>query len=81
MLENSWLAIVLVIALVVVVNLSLWFMWRGRGLHDQINSLRRTGKTMRQPWQKEDTALKELSERVRELRASKGEGQAPVDKK
>ena len=66
--DNAWIAIVLVIGLVVIVNLGLWFMWRGHGLHDQINTLRRTSKAIRNPWQKEDTSLEELSRRVNALR-------------
>ncbi len=70
--ENTWLAILLVIGLVVGVNLILWMMWRGgQGLNSQIIIVRQMGKAARKPWQKEDDALKELSERVENLKNSK----------
>lgn len=65
---NAWLAILIVVVFVIVVNLTLWFMWRGRGTHDQIQTLRQAAKTLRQPWRREDDSWKELSERVQALR-------------
>ncbi|MEI8131147.1 MAG: hypothetical protein WCG34_01860 [Leptolinea sp.] len=61
----------LLIAIIVLINLALWASLRNRATHDQIEMLRKASKIMRKPWEKEDRALLELSERVKNLRSRK----------
>jgi len=61
----------LLIAIIVLINLALWASLRNRTTHDQIEMLRKASKIMRKPWEKEDRALLELSERVKNLRSRK----------
>jgi hypothetical protein len=61
----------LLIAVIVLINIALWASLRSRGTLNQIEMLRKAGKTMQKPWDKEDNALRELSERVKRLHSDK----------
>ena len=61
----------LLVAFILIINIALWTSLRSRSTHDQIDMLRKAGKTMQKPWEKEDSAMHELSERVKELRPNK----------
>jgi len=61
----------LLIAFILIINIALWASLRSRSTHDQIDMLRKAGKAIQKPWEKEDNAMCELSERVKSLRLIK----------
>lgn len=67
---QSWLAPVILILMVVVINVGLIFALRSKNTREQIDLLRKAGQSARNPWQKEDAKLKELSEKVSQLQKS-----------
>jgi hypothetical protein len=66
-LSLSDIAPFLLIAIIVFINIALWASLRSRATHYQIDLLREVAKTIRKPWEKEDSAMQELSERVKRL--------------
>lgn len=72
---RAFLVVVLTILGVVVINVSIYYMVRGRGTIQQIEMLRKATKQVRNPWELEDQALDELSTLVKSL---KKESDQPV---
>lgn len=56
------------IAVILLINIFLWVSLRSRGTREQFDLLRKAGKTLQKPWEKEDRALQELSEKVSQLK-------------
>jgi hypothetical protein len=67
-LSISEIAPYLLVAVVVLINIALWASLRSRATQDQFDMLRKAGKTLQKPWEKEDRAMRELSEKVKELK-------------
>ncbi len=65
---KALLVIVLTIGGVVLINLAIYAMVKGRSTTDQIELMRKAVKQSRDPWQAEDKALKDLSELVKKLK-------------
>lgn len=65
---KAFLVVVLTILGVVVINVSIYYMVRGRGTIQQIEMLRKATKQVRNPWELEDQALDELSTLVKSLK-------------
>ena len=61
--------ICLVVLLVLLVNAGLWAVYRKGSMHKMIHIFRRAGNSTRNPFQKEDADLEELSRRVEELKS------------
>jgi len=62
------LVIVLTILGVILINLAIYAMVRGKGTTGQIELMRKAAKQARNPWEIEDTALKDLSELVKQFK-------------
>lgn len=58
------------IGVFVLINIALWASLFSKSTHEQIDMLRKAGKTMQKPWDKEDKAFHELSDRVKRLQSS-----------
>jgi hypothetical protein len=65
---KALLVIVLTVVGVVLINLVIYAMVKGRGTIGQIEIMRKTVKQARDPWELEDNALRELSELVKKLK-------------
>ncbi len=66
--ETVLLALCLVGLLVLLVNAGLWFVYRRGGPLNTIHGIRRTARTIRHPFEKEDADLDELARRVEALK-------------
>ncbi len=66
--EKIILAACLIIPIFVAVNAMLWDLYQRRKNPDRSGAPRLPASHIRQPWQKEDTALEELSQRVANLK-------------
>lgn len=75
---KAFLVIGLTILGVILVNVAIYYSVRGRGTIQQIEFLRKAVGQTRNPWELEDTALKELSEMVSQLK-EKPNGTAQED--
>ena len=75
----SEIAPYLLVAVVVLINIALWASLRSRATQDQFDMLRKAGKTLQKPWEKEDRAMRELSEKVKELKPGKNDIQNDDD--
>jgi hypothetical protein len=75
----SEIAPYLLVAIVVLINVALWASLRSRATQDQFDLLRKAGKTLQKPWEKEDRAMRELSEKVKELKPEKNDVQNDDD--
>jgi hypothetical protein len=61
----------LFIGFIVVINIALWASLRSRTTHDQMDLLHKAGQSIQKPWEKEDRAMRELSEKVKDLNPGK----------
>jgi hypothetical protein len=77
--DRAFLVICLTLVIVVGVNAVIFSILRRGNEAGQIELLRRAASQVKQPWSKEDDALKELSKRVAELK-EKRETIAPEEK-
>lgn len=68
---TAWLALIVFILLVGGIPFGIWFSLRRQNLHKQIDLLRKAGGRMTHPWAQEDAQIKELSQRVAELKDKK----------
>jgi hypothetical protein len=75
----SEIAPYLLVAVVVLINIALWASLRSRATQDQFDMLRKAGKTLQKPWEKEDRAMRELSEKVKEIKPGKNDIQNDDD--
>jgi len=64
---------------VILINLVIYAMVKGRGTTDQIEMMRKTVKQARDPWELEDKALRDLSELVKQFK-NKPDSSEPVEK-
>lgn len=74
--QNALIAFGLIILLILAINLGLWAVWKRRDEHQQGSWLSRMSKTLRSPWQDEQSNMQELTRRLKELRRS----EEPTDK-
>lgn len=71
---GGWVAIGIIAVLLLVTNLSLFSLLRKKDSnHSSSSILAETMKTLKNPWEKEDQPLRELSEQVARLKESKAE--------
>lgn len=71
---GGWIAIGIMAALLLVTNLSLLSMLRKRSNSPSESSiLAETMKTLKNPWQREDEPLRQLSEQVARLKEMNGQ--------
>ncbi|MCL4562201.1 MAG: hypothetical protein M1281_16510 [Chloroflexi bacterium] len=80
--EKIILAICLIVPMFLAVNAMLWSLYQRRKNPSRYGAPQRSSFHISQPWQKEDTALEELSKRVADLRNTdepeqKREGSGP----
>jgi cytochrome c-type biogenesis protein CcmH/NrfG len=68
--QNALVAIGLIVLLILAVNLGLWAVWKRRDERQQGSWLSRMSKTLRSPWQAEQSNMQELTRRLTELRRS-----------
>lgn len=68
-LDKAALVILITLFAVIAFNAILFLSLRRRNDSNQIEMLRRTGERLRQPWQKEEEAMQELSKRVADLKS------------
>jgi hypothetical protein len=61
----------IVVIVIVLINIALWASIRSRSTQDQFDLLGKAGKSIRKPWEKEDKAIQELSEKVRQFKTNK----------
>ena len=66
--QSAWGAIGLIALLIIAVNLGLWAAWKRRDECQQGNWLTRMSKTLRAPWQAEQSNMQELTNRLTKLR-------------
>jgi hypothetical protein len=66
--QSAWGAIGLIALLIIAVNLGLWAAWKRRDERKQGKWLARISKTLRAPWQAEQSEMQELTNRLTELR-------------
>jgi hypothetical protein len=76
---KALLVIVLTVGGVILINLVIYAMVKGRGTTDQIEMMRKTVKQARDPWELEDKALRDLSELVKQFK-NKPDSSEPVEK-
>ena len=74
-LNNLYLAAGLLACLILPLAGLLISAWRGRGIADEIDILRKTAQAARNPWAKEETDLQELARRVEDLQKPPGDNQ------
>jgi hypothetical protein len=67
----------LALGLVVVINLGLYLLLTRKNTFFEIDLFRKAAGRARQPWQSEDDALEELSERVKHLKPRPEPGASP----
>lgn len=71
-MTRAGLVVALTLIIVVAVNVVIYYMVAhdrsNKGTAGQIELFRRAARRVRDPWQDEDNALKELSQRVEELK-------------
>jgi hypothetical protein len=77
--NRAFLVICITLVIVIGVNAVIFAALRRGNEAGQIELLRRAAKQVKQPWSKEDDALKELSKRVAELKEKRGTS-APGEK-
>lgn len=77
---QSWVAPAIIILVVVVINVGLIYALRSKNTGEQLDLLRKAGQSARNPWQKEDARLKELSEKVAHLQKSENHSDSPPQK-
>jgi len=65
---KAFLVVGLTILGVILVNVAIYYSVRGKGTIHQIELMRKAVGQARNPWEGEDTALKELSEMVRQFK-------------
>jgi hypothetical protein len=65
---KALLVIVLTIGGVILINLAIYAMVKGKGTIGQIELMRKAANQARNPWELEDKALKDLSELVKQLK-------------
>jgi|WetSurMetagenome_2_1015567.scaffolds.fasta_scaffold55614_3 hypothetical protein len=65
---NAWWIILLFVFLIAGLPFGIWMSLRDQNMHTQINLLMKATNRMRRPWEKEDKKLKELSDRVADLK-------------
>jgi hypothetical protein len=58
----------LLVGFILLVNIALWSSLSGKKSQRQMDMWQKVTKTMQKPWEIEDKNLKELSERVKNLR-------------
>jgi hypothetical protein len=66
-LTFSEIAPYLLIILVVIINVALFASLRSQSTRDQLDMLHKAGKTFQKPWEKDDRAMQELSQKVKLL--------------
>jgi hypothetical protein len=79
-LTLSDIAPYLLVAIIVLINFALWASLRSRATRDQFDMLRKAGKSLQKPWEKEDKAMQELSEKVKLLNKTREDIQKDIDK-
>lgn len=67
-LGQAALVIVLTLILVIAFNVAIYFSLRGERTTKQIELMRKVAQRVRRPWKDEDEQLKELSQKVRDLK-------------
>jgi hypothetical protein len=65
---RALLVVVLTLLGVIVINVAIYYMVKGKGTIGQIELMRKATRQARNPWQAEDQALQELSELVRQFK-------------
>jgi uncharacterized membrane protein (DUF106 family) len=67
----------LLVAIILLINLALWGSLRSKSTRDQLDILR-AAKSLQKPWEKEDRAMQELSEKVKKLNADREDIQKDI---
>jgi hypothetical protein len=70
-LSLSDIAPYLLVAFILVINIALWASFKNSETRGQLDMLRKAGRTLRNPFEKEDAALKELSQKVNALKTDR----------
>ncbi len=73
---TGWIVIILLACMIIGTNLSLIFALRNRNRKSTSSDPNRTLEVMKNPWDAEDRQWNKLSEKVKNLSASKSEGSA-----
>jgi hypothetical protein len=68
---NTWIYVLLFIVVVVLINVGLISMLRGKQNHQQISMFQKFFQDVRHPYKKEDEMLSELSKRVEGFKQEK----------
>lgn len=68
MSTTGWLVLIGLVILVVVINLGLWNILKGRHFFADKNMFHRMGHTLRHPWHEEEEQFSELARRVEGLK-------------
>lgn len=70
----GWLLIIVLVGLIIGINLSLFFGTKKKNNPDSwVSRLQEAGKTIRDPFKKEDEKLDRLSQKVHELKGHRSE--------
>jgi hypothetical protein len=67
----AWIIIGCLVAMVVILNFSLWTAWKRKKSDNSLNVLKKSGQILRQPWQKEDEQLEKLAHETAKLKRDK----------
>jgi hypothetical protein len=66
--EGALTAIALVVLIILTLNLGLWAAWRRKDNRQQSDWLRRLSQSVRNPWQKDDQMMQDLSDQLDRLK-------------
>jgi hypothetical protein len=66
--STAWWVLLLFVVLIAGVPFGIWYSLRRSNFHDQIDLFRKASGRMSRPWEHEDANIKELSQRVADLK-------------
>lgn len=69
--STAWWVMLLFVVLIAGIPFGLWYSLRRTNFHEQIDLLRKASGRMARPWEQEDAQMKELSQRVADLKDEK----------
>lgn len=79
--NNAIIAGLCLIALVVVINIGLFYALRSKNTHEQIELIRKASQSARDPWKTENDSIDELAEKISQLQESHNNDMAASSEK
>jgi hypothetical protein len=64
----AWIVIGFLVLMVVLLNFSLWSAWKRKNSGSSLDIFKKSGQTLRKPWQKEDEQLEKLAREAAKIR-------------